>query len=1290
MKRRKFLAVILIISMFFTNIGVETFATSFSNILKVKKNDDAKIELQQRYYKEYRRESPLYLLNDENNEVDNDNVEANSVSPTDVETDTDNIGANSVSLDDLEAGTDKNISLASKSHIKNINHSTESNIENLNESDISDEDDDETQSDTRDSNVAEPEDDPADGENTTSEDVETTINKSSEVETNLDNVGTPTDEPDSVATNSDIDETSNDKTTEADINITSNDNLASPSITNEVAEASISDILLNDILDIPTTLPTPSTADDETFGASRVYWYIAVTGTIYTLYFSNTSAASYGAAANGQFNSAITGMDSQGWNTYKSLIRNVIISNNITPPGDSMAYWFQGLTNVTSITGLNRIDTSNVTDFERTFQNCSSLTSLDLSSFNTSNATNMKYMFGGCSSLTSLNISSFNTSNVTTMENMFYNCSSLTNINLSSFNTSHVTSMDSMFSGASSLNSISLSNFNTSNVDSMHSTFYNCTNLTILDLSNFDTHNVSAMSNMFNNCTNLTTIYASSKFVITNVVIPNLTDMFTNCTSLAGDSGTTFTSAGVTNATYAHLDGGSSNPGYFSNPPLRWYLTTTTNANDTLHIASGSNTAYDSATNKGTFTTFNTSTSQGWNSFKSNITKVVIDNNLKPVKNNMMHWFNGLSIVTEFTNLNNINTSTVTNMEALFSNCLQLTNLDLSSFDTSNVTNMNDMFADTTHLNNINLSSFDTRNVTSMKNMFYDCRDINILNLSTFDTSNVTDMRWMFYNCSNLSTIYASTKFITTAVTQSSSMFSACTNLLQGENGTIWSNSNPADKTYARLDGGTANPGYFSNPPLYWYLTTVTNTNDTLHISSVSNASYDSATNKGTFTNFTTSTSQPWNTFKSNITNIIIDNTVKPRKNDMSYWFTNITNLTSITNINNIDTSDTTNMQYAFASCSNLTSVNINSFNTSNVTSVTNMFSNCNNLSTITLPTSFGQNATDFSNLFKNCNNLQTINLNNINTSHATTFEHMFDCCSSLTSIDVSGFSTNNVTNMSYMFASCSNLTNIDASNFNTRYTNNTSYMFSNCSQIQTISLGALDYTDFENLDYMFANCSNLTTINVSVDIQVFVLAAGYGVPSASSTNMFLNCNNLVGGAGYPYNPNHIDGEFAKVDRGGIYPGYFTYNGTTPIDYSAWSYTLPANWKANLPIPATDITEIIFTDATTFPTTTDEFILTSVAAGTITVTPINHFGYVDGTTVIFHKKAGTQLVAPTDMSEYFANLPNLERITNINLLNTNNVTSTRELFNSNAKLQNIDLSALNLNNVLDTSNMFNG
>ena len=59
------------------------------------------------------------------------------------------------------------------------------------------------------------------------------------------------------------------------------------------------------------------------------------------------------------------------------------------------------------------------------FYECSSLQSINLSSFNTTNVKDMSYMFSDCSSLQSIDLSSFNTTNVKDMSVMFWGCSSL-------------------------------------------------------------------------------------------------------------------------------------------------------------------------------------------------------------------------------------------------------------------------------------------------------------------------------------------------------------------------------------------------------------------------------------------------------------------------------------------------------------------------------------------------------------------------------------------------------------------------------------------------------------------------------------------------------------------------------------------------------------------------------------------------------------------------------------------------------------------------------------------------
>ncbi|MCD7950135.1 MAG: DUF285 domain-containing protein [Erysipelotrichaceae bacterium] len=141
--------------------------------------------------------------------------------------------------------------------------------------------------------------------------------------------------------------------------------------------------------------------------------------------------------------------------------------------------------------------------------------------FCTSSVTDMSDMFWSCSSLTSLDLSSFDTSNVTDMSDMFYNCKSLNSLNLSNFNTSNVTDMERMFYDCNSLNSLDLSNFNTSNVTDMYLMFCDCKSLTSLDLSNFDMVNVEDYDSMFENCESLTDIKYGVYFVFNNTSFIN-------------------------------------------------------------------------------------------------------------------------------------------------------------------------------------------------------------------------------------------------------------------------------------------------------------------------------------------------------------------------------------------------------------------------------------------------------------------------------------------------------------------------------------------------------------------------------------------------------------------------------------------------------------------------------------------------------------------------------------------------------------------------------------------------
>ena len=129
-------------------------------------------------------------------------------------------------------------------------------------------------------------------------------------------------------------------------------------------------------------------------------------------------------------------------------------------------------------------------------------------------------------------------------------------------NCTTITSTSLWFAFLSNLQHIvGIENLKTPNVTDMYGMFWECWSLTSLNLSGFYTANVTDMGFMFAGCRALTTISVSSGWVTSSVT--NGEGMFEGCTSLVGGSGTTYNENNI-GLSYAHIDGGTSNPGYLT------------------------------------------------------------------------------------------------------------------------------------------------------------------------------------------------------------------------------------------------------------------------------------------------------------------------------------------------------------------------------------------------------------------------------------------------------------------------------------------------------------------------------------------------------------------------------------------------------------------------------------------------------------------------------------------------------------------------------------------------------
>ena len=762
----------------------------------------------------------------------------------------------------------------------------------------------------------------------------------------------------------------------------------------------------------------------------------------------------------------------------------------------SCCKWFFGCTDLTTIEGIEYLNTENVTEMSGMFCGCKALTMLDVSKFDTKNVQSMSSMFWGCHALTTLDISNFDTQNVTEMSGMFDGCSALTTIYASDKFVTTACKYDyNMFKGCTNLVGAvpydeykigkEMANYTTgyftdiaSKVAESYAVFDEATNTltfkhdtnkpagafalneienapgwykpnddgsnaniikkVIFDAS-FANARPTSCYKWFCGCQDLTNIEGIEYLNTENVT--NMNGMFYACLALTTLDIANFDTKNVTNM--SHMFNGC------------YTLTTLDVSNfDTQKVTNMSGMFWNCAA----LTTLDVSHFD---------TQNVTD---------MDGMFCNCYALTTL-DVSNFDTKNVTNMNGMFSSCYALTTLDIASFDTQNVTDMNYMFNGCRALTTLDVSNFDTQNVTNMGYMFGSCYKLTTLDVSNFDTKNVTDMSWMFSFDPALTTIYTSDKFVTTACEEDENMFAECANLV----GAV-----PYDENKLGKEMANYTTGYFT---------------DIASKVAESYAVFDEATNTLTFKHDTNKPAGAfalnegknlpgWYKFDDNnhshnaniIKKVIFDASFANARPTSCYnWFYGCTDLTTIEGIEYLNTENVTNMSWMFSECSALTTLDVSNFDTKNVMEMSYMFGSCTKLKTL----------------------------------------------------DVSSFNTQNVTDMNWMFSYCSALTTLDLSNFDTKNVTDMNGMFSNCSALTTLDLSSFETQNVTDMSRMFKSCSALTTIYAS---DKFVTTA-----CEEDENMFAECVNLVGAI--PYDENKVGKEMANYTN-----GYFTDKAATGID----------------------------------------------------------------------------------------------------------------------------------------------
>ncbi|MBP5603039.1 MAG: InlB B-repeat-containing protein [Treponema sp.] len=474
----------------------------------------------------------------------------------------------------------------------------------------------------------------------------------------------------------------------------------------------------------------------------------------------------------------------------------------------------------------------------------------------------------------------------------------------------------------------------------------------------------------------------------------------------------------------------------------------------------------------------------------------------------------------------------VTTLNQIFKGCNILTTVTLGpSFNTSTISIMNGMFLYDAMLTKVDLYNLNTTNVTTMAGIFQDCSSLKVLDLSNFRTNNTTDYSNMFANCTNLSIILASEDFVVLTSALDTDMFAGCTKL-KGGMGTTW-NSLYTSKDYARLDGGTTNPGYFTEKPVSGLATITFETAGGTTIASQTVECGELAENPGEpskegyiFEGWFTDTAYT-EPFDLTDTPIIFDTTIYAKWESRSGKFARINGtyygsmsatMDAIAALSGQGVTDATFVLYETPA---------NEDQNSDLLEVIGKGNSSSNCIVKALKTSGVQNVTfvidkDVGLVFR-----------------GDQFAEMFSGCTNFVSIDLSGIilATTGGTPaevMDNLFYADENLkTVIFPDNLDTSTILSMVNMFSNCRSLQVVDISMFNTVNVQSMRSLFYADENLTTIYAS---NKFITTN-----VINDTDMFTHCDKLVGGKGSKYSVTQITGkEGAKIDGGQKNPGYFT------------------------------------------------------------------------------------------------------------------------------------------------------
>ena len=658
--------------------------------------------------------------------------------------------------------------------------------------------------------------------------------------------------------------------------------------------------------------------------------------------------------------------------SYLRDIKHIVINESFkTFTPTTLSCFFAALAELETITGLEYLNTANVTDMSLLFDHCQKLTSLDVTHFNTAKVTNMYRMFRSCG-LTSLDLSNFNTAKVTNMELMFSGCSNLKTIYASDkFITAAVTKSENMFSYCGSLSGDI--DWSDKAVDKTYAKIdggyfrdkayanrpwvkyadgtltFRCGYKKILGENEYELNSGEEKPKWYTHNSKISKVVFEASFANARP---------TSCYAWFQDFIKLKQIEGIENLNTENV----------------------TDMSDMFRFCS-SLTSLD-------VTHFNT----------GNVTS-------------MADMFSSCPRLAEL-DVTHFNTANVKDMSDMFASCSGLISLDVTNFNTANVTNMRYMFKGCFKLKEIYVSDkFVTDDVIDSKDMFLGCHslsgDIDQNSVKVNDKTYAKTAGGYFRDKAydNRPWVKYADGTLTFRCGYKKTLGENEYALNSGEEKPAWYTLHD-DINLVVFEASFANARPTS---CYAWFQGFENLKqiegiENLNTANVTDMSY-------MFKNC------------SNLAKLDVAHFNTAKVTTMNSMFTRCSNLAEL-DLTHFNTANVTNMYEMFNGCSNLVKLDVTNFNTAKVTTMFGMFNKCSNLTELDVTHFNTAKVTAMNGMFSGCSNLTELDLTHFNTENVTNMWIMFDGCSALTTIYVSDeFVITNITYKNYsLFYGCEKL----------------------------------------------------------------------------------------------------------------------------------------------------------------------------------------------------------------------------------------------------------------------------